>query len=77
MKFKVGDKVRIKQANYSWRQIYVDKIGIIKSLGLSWDYVVRCKDGIKLLPDSCWDERDLDVVIEPGQQLEFSFMEEI
>ena len=73
MKYKVGDKVRIKQSNYNWRQVYVGMVGtIIDSERRLFAHTIKFND----LPNTCWNEENLEVVRKPGEQLEFSFMYE-
>lgn len=81
MKFKVGDKVRIVE----WKALpkkehpafYIGEEGWIDKIDKNarfFPYHVRMKDN--KFRYSQYTKNELELVIKPGQQLEFDFMKE-
>ena len=72
--FKVGDRVRLKRSRFCIPQDEVDKEGVIKAIGIL--YPTECR----LLLDGsseAWSTvlEDIELAIQPGEQLLFEFME--
>ena len=71
-KFKIGDKVRTFKSEFGWRKPWIGKIGIIIGPLYRYDWLIRYNDSVNTT--ICWMEEDLELVINKGEQLLFSFM---
>lgn len=71
MKFKVGDKVKAFKADYTWRTVYIGQVGIITKSLYKYDWLIKYDKPI--IDKIAWLERDLELAIRPGEQLEFDW----
>ena len=74
MKYKIGDKVIIKPSEYHWRQPWVGKIGVICGRGESYMYRISFEKYV--LWNTYWNEDDIALFVETGEQLLFNFAKE-